>query len=148
MEFGNSKAAILAFAKTIERLVEDNLILNDSSVIGYGPRKICSEVEVEEVSIAFQSIRGFKETFKEEYNRLKAHDYTTKNKNKNMKSINERPEAGKTVKVYYNFVKDGEKGSYRGRWNGNRWEMRKPYTKDEFEPIPSEIELIGWDELR
>ena len=73
--------------------------------------------------------------------------YTTKNKN--MKSINERPEAGKTVTVYYNFVKDGEKrhGNYRGRWNGNRWEMRKPYTKDEFEPIPSEIELIGWDEL-
>lgn len=67
-----------------------------------------------------------------------------------MKSINERPEAGKTVTVYYNFVKDGEKrhGSYRGRWNGNRWEMRKPYTKDEFEPVPSDIELIGWDELR
>ena len=78
MEFGNSKAAILAFAKTIERLVEDDLILNDSSVIGYGPRKICSEVEVEEVSIAFQSIRGFKETFKEEYNRLTEYDFEEK----------------------------------------------------------------------
>ena len=79
MEFGNSKAAILAFAKTIERLVEDDLILNDSSVIGYGTRKICSEVEVEEVSIGFQSIRGFKETFKEEYNRLTAYDIEVKN---------------------------------------------------------------------
>lgn len=71
MEFGNSKAALLAFAKTIEVLVEDNLILNDSSILGYGTRKLCDRVEVEEVSIAFQSIRGFKETFREEYNRLK-----------------------------------------------------------------------------
>lgn len=78
MEFGNSKAALLAFAKTIERLVEDNLILNDSSILGYGTRKICSGVEVEEVSIAFQSIHGFKETFKEEYNRLTAYDIDVK----------------------------------------------------------------------
>lgn len=78
MELGNSKAALLAFAKTIERLVEDNLILNDSSVLGYGTRKICSGVEVEEVSIGFQSIRGFKETFKEEYNRLTAYDFEEK----------------------------------------------------------------------
>lgn len=78
MEFGNSKAALLAFAKTIERLVEDNLILNDSSVIGYGARKICHGVKVEEVSIGFQSIRGFKKTFKEEYNRLTAYDFEMK----------------------------------------------------------------------
>lgn len=71
MEFGNSKAALLAFAKTIERLAEDNLILNDSSILGYGTREICDRVEVEEVSIAFQSRCGFKDTFKEEYNRLK-----------------------------------------------------------------------------
>lgn len=67
MELGNSKAALLAFAKTIEHLVEDNLIINNSSILGYGTREICSGVEVEEVSVAFQSIRGFKETFKEEY---------------------------------------------------------------------------------
>lgn len=78
MELGNSKAALLAFAKTIEILVEDNLILNDSSVIGYGPKKLCSDVEVEEVSLAFQSIRGFKETFKEEYNRLNEYDFEVK----------------------------------------------------------------------
>ena len=78
MEIGNSKAALLAFAKTIEHLVENNLILNDSSVIGYGTRKICSDVEVEEVSLAFQSIRGFNETFKEEYNRLRAYDFDIK----------------------------------------------------------------------
>ena len=78
MEFGNSKAALLAFAKTIERLVEADLILNDSSIFGYGTRKICSEVEVEEASIGFQSIRGFKETFKEEYNRLTAYDFEVK----------------------------------------------------------------------
>lgn len=78
MEFGNSKAALLAFAKTIERLVESDLILNDSSVLGYGTRKICSGVYVEEVSIAFQSIHGFKETFKEEYNRLTAYDIDVK----------------------------------------------------------------------
>ena len=71
MESGNSKAALLAFAKTIERLVEADLILNDSSAIGYGPRVIFPGVEVEEVSMTFQSIRGFTETFKEEYNRLK-----------------------------------------------------------------------------
>ena len=71
MELGNSKSALLAFAKTIEHLVEENLILNDSSILGYGTRKICDRVEVEEVSIAFQSIRGFKATFTEEYNRLK-----------------------------------------------------------------------------
>ena len=70
MERGNSKAALLAFAKTIERLAEDNLILNDSSILGYGARKICS--------IGFQSIRGFKETFKEEYNQLTAYDFEMK----------------------------------------------------------------------
>ena len=71
MELGNSKAALLAFAKTIERLVEKDLILNDSSILGYGTREICLGVKVEEVSIGFQSICGFKETFKKEYNRLK-----------------------------------------------------------------------------
>lgn len=78
MELGNSKAALLAFAKTIERLVEGNLILDDSSILGYRTRKICDKVEVEEVSIAFQSIHGFKETFKEEYNRLTAYDFEVK----------------------------------------------------------------------
>lgn len=78
MELGNSKAALLSFAKTIEILVEDNLILNDSCVIGYGTRKICSGVEVEDVTIGFQSIRGFMETFKEEYNRLTAYDFEVK----------------------------------------------------------------------
>ena len=68
MELGNSKAALLAFAKTIEHLVEDNLILNDSCVIGHEQGKICSDVEAEKVSISFQS-RGFAETFKKEYNR-------------------------------------------------------------------------------
>ena len=79
MELGDSKAALLAFAKTIELLVEDNLILNDSCVIGYGTRKICSGVEVEEGSIGFQSIRGFRETFMQEYNRLTAYDIEVKN---------------------------------------------------------------------
>lgn len=79
MELGNPKAALLAFAKTIEHLVEDNLILNDSSILGYGTREIGYRVEVEEVSIAFQSIHGFKETFKEEYNRLTAYDFEVKN---------------------------------------------------------------------
>ena len=78
LKLGNSKAALLAFAKTIEYLVEDNLILNDSSILGYGTREICDRMEVEEVSIAFQSIRGFKETFKEEYNRLTAYDFEMK----------------------------------------------------------------------
>ena len=78
MELGNSKSALLAFAKTIEHLVEENLILNDSSILGYGTREICRGVEVEEVSIGFQSIRGFKETFKEEYNRLTAYDFEVK----------------------------------------------------------------------
>lgn len=78
MRLGNSKAVLLAFAKSIEHLVEDNLILNNSCVIGYGQGKICSDVEVEEVSIGFQSIHGFKETFKEEYNRLTAYDFEVK----------------------------------------------------------------------
>lgn len=78
MEFGNSKVALIAFAKTIERLVEDNLILDNSCVIGYGTRKICDGVEVEEGSIGFQSIRGFRETFALEYNRLTAYDFETK----------------------------------------------------------------------
>ena len=78
MEFGNSKAALLAFAKTIERLVEDDLILNDSCVIGYGTRRICIDTEVEEASIGFQSIRGFKATFRDEYNRLTEYDFEVK----------------------------------------------------------------------
>lgn len=78
MEFGNSKAALLAFAKTIERLVEDNLILNDSCVIGYGTGTVCDSVEVEEVSIGFQSVRGFRETFVSEFNRLTEYDFEEK----------------------------------------------------------------------
>ena len=78
MEPGNSKAALLAFAKTIERLVEDGLILNDSCVFGYGTSRICIDTEVENVSISFQSIRGFKATFKDEYNRLTAYDFEMK----------------------------------------------------------------------
>ena len=79
MELDNSKAALLAFAKTVEHLVEYNLILNDSPILGYGTRATRYRVEVEEVSIAFQSIHGFKETFKEEYNRLTAYDFEIKN---------------------------------------------------------------------
>lgn len=82
MELGNSKAALLAFAKTIERLVEDDLILNDSCVIGYGTSRICIDTEVEEASIGFQSIRGFKATFKDEYNRLTAYDFEMKETDK------------------------------------------------------------------
>lgn len=78
MEFSNSKAALLAFAKTIERLVEDNLILNDSCVIGYGIRKGLCDLETEEVSIGFQSIRAFREIFVSEYNRLTAYDFEEK----------------------------------------------------------------------
>lgn len=78
MEFGNSKAALLAFAKAIELLVENNLILNDSEVIGYGTGTICDSVEVEDVSIGFQSIRGFRETFVSEYNRLTEYDFEEK----------------------------------------------------------------------
>lgn len=81
MELGNSKAALLAFAKTIEHLVEDNLILNEPWAIGHGQGKICSDVEAEKVSISFQS-RGFAETFKKEYNRLKAYDLHTQPKTK------------------------------------------------------------------
>lgn len=66
-----------------------------------------------------------------------------------MKSLNDRPEVGKTVTVYYNHDVNGQtkRSSYRGRWNGTEWQMRKPYSKDEFEPVPTNITLIGWEEL-
>ena len=77
----NTQKAAIALAKTIEHLAEKNLIFEDSLALSYdGHVKIspCIPVEVENVIISFNSIRGFAETFKKEYNRLSEYDFVVK----------------------------------------------------------------------
>lgn len=71
----NTQKAAVALAKTIERLAEKNLILEDSLALSYdGHAKISPYItdEVENVQVAFNCIKGFAETLQEEYNRLTA----------------------------------------------------------------------------
>lgn len=71
----------IALAKTIEHLAEKNLILEDSLALSYDGHAEISPyepIEVENVIISFNSIRGFAETFKKEYNRLSAYDFEVK----------------------------------------------------------------------
>lgn len=64
----NQRVAALALAKTIEYLANENLILEDSLALSY------DFDNVEKVIISFNCIRGFAETFKNEYNRLREYD--------------------------------------------------------------------------
>lgn len=77
----NIQKAAIALAKTIERLAEKNLILEDSLALSYdGHAKISPYLpdEVENVIISFNCIRGFRETFVSEYNRLTEYDFEEK----------------------------------------------------------------------
>lgn len=68
----NAQKAAIALAKTIERLAEKNLILEDSLALSYDGHTQASPYipdDVENVIISFNCIRGFAETFKKEYNR-------------------------------------------------------------------------------
>ena len=73
--------AALALAKTIEHLAEKNLIIEDSLALSYdGHAKMNPYIpdEVENVIISFNCIRGFSETFKKEYNRIREYDFEVK----------------------------------------------------------------------
>lgn len=77
----NQRIAALALAKTIECLADKNLILEDSLALSYDGHATVSPYipdEVENVIISFNSIRGFAETFKKEYNRLREYDFDVK----------------------------------------------------------------------
>jgi hypothetical protein len=77
----DTRKGALALAKTIEHLAEKNLILKDSLALSYdGHAKIIPYLhdEVENVIISFNCIRGFAETFKDEYNQLSEYDFEVK----------------------------------------------------------------------
>lgn len=65
----DTQKVAIALAKTIEHLAEKNLILEDSLALSYDGHAEISPyepIEVENVIISFNSIRGFAETFKKE----------------------------------------------------------------------------------
>ena len=77
----NQRIAALALAKTIEHLAEKNLILEDSLALSYdGHTKMnpWNSDEVEGVAVSFQCIKGFAETFRKEYNRLREYNFDVK----------------------------------------------------------------------
>lgn len=71
MDTLETQRGLLAFIRTIERLMEKNLIIEDSGCLSYGIDELGTDPpsEVERVCFGFKSIRGFAEIFKEEYNR-------------------------------------------------------------------------------
>lgn len=76
-----TQKAALALAKTIEYLANENLILEDALALSYdGQANISPYIPdvVENVIISFNSICGFAETFKKEYNRLREYDFDVK----------------------------------------------------------------------
>lgn len=80
-DVNNTQKAALALAKTIEYLANENLILEDTLALSYdGQANISPYIPdvVENVKIAFNSIRGFAETFRKEYNRLIEYDFEVK----------------------------------------------------------------------
>lgn len=77
----DEQKAAIALAKTIEYLANENLILEGSLALSYdGYAKISPYLpdKVENVIISFNCIRGFAETFKKEYNRLREYDFEVK----------------------------------------------------------------------
>ena len=57
--------------------------------------------------------------------------------------MTEHPEANSPVDIIY-YTDATEPHSYNGFWDGVNWLMRKPYTMNEYDPIPENFELIGW----
>ena len=71
MDTLETQRGLLAFIRTIERLMAKNLIIEDSGTLSYGKDKLGTDppLEIERVNFGFQSVRGFAEIFLEEYNR-------------------------------------------------------------------------------
>lgn len=71
MDTLETQRGLLAFIRTIERLMEKNLIVEDSGFLSYGKDELGTDppLEIERVYFGFESVRGFAEIFKEEYNR-------------------------------------------------------------------------------
>lgn len=65
----------------------------------------------------------------------------------NMKNLNEHPEKGTRVILYFRNIEKNIDGNHDGVWTGQEWMFRKPYTKDEFEPVSAHFELTGWEPL-
>lgn len=64
-----------------------------------------------------------------------------------MKTFIELPEAGTRVQLHLK-KENSDSFGHDGIWNGREWLMRKVYTKDEFEPIPEDLELIAVEPLK
>lgn len=64
-----------------------------------------------------------------------------------MNKINEYPEVGKRVEIYFKNTEKNIEGHHDGIWDGKEWKFREPYTVDKYEPIPAHITPLGWCEL-
>ena len=64
-----------------------------------------------------------------------------------MRPISEHPEIGVRVNIHFKDTERGNNGNRDGIWTSEKWQFRKPYTKDEYEDIPEHLEPIGWEEM-
>ena len=71
MDTLETQRGLLAFIRTIERLMEKNLIIEDSGFLSYCKDELGTDppLEIERVNFGFESVLGFAEIFKEEYNK-------------------------------------------------------------------------------
>lgn len=60
-------------------------------------------------------------------------------------TMSEHPEPGTRVALLYSAI-DGV-SMYYGLWDGEKWLIRKPYTKDEYEDVRENFTLVAWDYL-
>ena len=60
------------------------------------------------------------------------------------KDLSTMPEIGRAVNVLFVDERSGNQSSYLAMWTGHEWLMRAPYTRMDFEPLPSHFHIIGW----
>ncbi len=56
----------------------------------------------------------------------------------------EKPCVGTVVTIEY--LSKGIKGYYTAMWIGTQWLIRKPYSRNDFEPLPDDIDILAWSE--
>lgn len=57
--------------------------------------------------------------------------------------INDKPEVGRIVKVYFFHKVTKVLVRHYGKWNGEMWLMKTPLG---FCPVPQHLEVVGWEE--
>lgn len=60
--------------------------------------------------------------------------------------MNEHPEVGRRVMIYFRNTERNINGNHDGIWDGEKWLFRKIYTIAEYEVPPAHFELTGWED--